>query len=66
MPRERDMNDIASELVPNPGDEAWVVDPNQPGHFHKGQTSGEEHADGWYMRNEGDGPSWSKYHSDDK
>ena len=65
MPNRRDLNDIASYLVPNPGDEAWVVDPNQPEHIHHGQTSGEPHSDGYYMYNEGT-PSWLKYHSDDK
>lgn len=53
MPNRRDLNDIASYLVPNPGDEAWVVDPNQPEHMHHGQTSGEPHSDGYYMYNEG-------------
>ena len=61
MPNRRDLNDIASYLVPNPGDEAWVVDPNQPEHMHHGQTSGEPHSDGYYMYNEGT-PSWLKYH----
>ena len=65
MPNRRDLNDIASSLVPNPGDEAWVVDPNQPEHMHHGQASGETHTDGYLMYNEGT-PSWLKYHSDNK
>lgn len=65
MPNRRDLNDIASSLVPNPGDEAWVVDPDQHSHYHRGQTSGQDHADAYYMYNDGT-PSWEKYHSDDE
>ena len=51
MPNRRDLNDIANYLVPNPGDKAWVVDPDLPEHMHHGQTSGEPHSDGYYMYN---------------
>lgn len=62
---KRDLNDIAGQLAPNPGDEAWVVDPDQREHTHQGE-SGSTHSDGYHVRNDGSGPSWSKYHSDDK
>lgn len=57
------MNEIAGQLAPNAGDEAWVVDVNQQEHTHadgKGQ-----HADGWHVTNDGSGATWEKYHSDD-
>ncbi|MBH1957021.1 hypothetical protein I8H84_05595 [Candidatus Saccharibacteria bacterium] len=61
--RNNDLGDIAGQLVPNTGDEAWVSDPDQPQHNHSGQ-SGEPHADGYYMHNDGSGPQYDKYHSD--
>ena len=65
MPSRRDLSDIANQFVPDEGDEAWAVDPNQPEHMHQGQESGESHSDGWYMYNDGT-PHWEKYHSDDE
>lgn len=59
--QKRDLNDIANQLVPNSGDEAWVSDPDQPLHNHAGE-SGPKHADGYYMHNDGNGPQFSKYH----
>jgi hypothetical protein len=66
MTSKRDLSDIANELVPNSGDEAWLTDPDQHEHNHAGQSSGETHADGFHLSNDGSGPSWSKYHSDDE
>ena len=66
MPSRRDLHDIANYLVPNQGDEEWLVDPNQLEHPHSGQTSGETHADGWHLYNTDGTPRWEKYHSDDE
>ena len=63
--RKNDLSDIGNSLVPNEGDEAWVSDPDQPLHTHGSGDSGEPHADGYHFRNSGNGPEWSKYHSDD-
>ena len=60
------MDEIAGHLAPNPGDEAFVVDPNMPEHYHPGQTSGDTHADGYRVYNDDGRPSWEKYHSDDQ
>ena len=43
---KRDLSGIGEHLVPNAGDEAWVVDPNQRENSHSGQDSG-THADGY-------------------
>lgn len=61
--QKKDLGDIANNLVPNSGDEAWVSDPDQQQHNHAGD-SGDPHADGYYMYNDGDGPRYDKYHSD--
>ena len=61
-----DLNKIAQELVPNKGDEVFYTDVNQQEHRHGGQTSGDTHADGYRMYNNGNGPAYEKYHSDDK
>ena len=66
LPKKDQLRDIASYLAPNPGDEAWLVDPDQPEHPHAGQTTGETHADGYYIYNDGNDPQFEKYHSDDK
>lgn len=60
-----DISKIAQALVPNKGDEAWYTDVNQSEHYHAGQQSGEKHADGYHMYNNGSGPAYEKYHSDD-
>lgn len=61
-----DLDKIAKELAPNKGDEAFYVNVNQPEHLHSGQTSGATHADGYHITNDGSGPKYDKYHSDDK
>lgn len=48
-----DLNKIAQALVPNKGDEVWYTDVNQNEHYHAGQKSGEKHADGYHIYNNG-------------
>jgi hypothetical protein len=58
----------AKQVGVAPGDHIFVQTDGQitHTHFHKGQTSGEEHVDGWRVENNGGTYTATKIHSDDK
>lgn len=63
--KDRDLGDVARQLVPNPGDEVWYSDVDQHLHTHGSDDTREPHADGYHMFNDGTGARYEKYHSDD-
>lgn len=58
--KNKDLGELAQNLAPNAGDEAWVSDHNQPTHTH---ANGEQpHADGYHITNTDGTAKYEKYH----
>jgi hypothetical protein len=65
---EQQAIDAAQQVGVAPGDHITLQSEGQINnpHHHSGQTSGEQHVDGWLVENSGGAYQASKIHSDDR